>query len=72
MRRVAVQRILPPLRDIGLGDGEDRGDHEGRGGLVEEAIARGGRHRAAELIGLVGDDRRYVAALDHVEADRLR
>ena len=68
---VAVERLLPAVGDVRLGDGDRRSDDEGRRRLAEQAVAADRRHGAAELIGLVGDERGDVAVLDHVERDRL-
>src|SRR5690606_27734351 len=71
LRRLTIERALPALDDVVLGH-RDRGrDGESRRLLADQAIGTHGRHGAAELIGLVGGDGRDIAALDHVETDRL-
>ena len=71
-RRVAVERLEPAFLDIVLGDGDgvDRMERRRASCRSASAAARAGECLPMR-IGLVGDDRRDIAVLDHVERQRL-
>src|SRR4051794_32028257 len=69
--RITMERSVPALSDIGLRYRDHGSDDERRRLLVEKTISTGCRHGTPKLIGLIGNDRDDVAALDHIKRDRL-